>query len=334
MGITLFLLRIISMTKRIINGCGYNLSGCTAITDFFSDFEGAGYVNHGKHEIGILKCRFGFAGSIQGILRDESFRASRAQLRASLLGDQDALLTESLGPVEKVHLEMRLRVAGQLGDKYKTLVERIVQYISDDVVTAPAHKALLGYERALDEWLKGVVELLPDEHFFEGKQNANSFVMLKNDPPGKYPYMASLIPNGISFSSLRDPVDACFDFNRFYKKGMAEEQIKAYCEMFNSIIRTAMHHINLHEEKISGKFYVVRFEDFISKENVRQQVLDIAGISQKRIRHSFNPVLSKCNIGIGHELPKDLVTFIKEMSEPWYEKYQEFLINKDILIEG
>ncbi|MEP1552274.1 MAG: hypothetical protein ABJJ44_07245 [Paraglaciecola sp.] len=316
------------MTMRIINGCGYNLSGCTAITDFFSDYQGAGYLNHGKHEIGILKCRFGFAGSVQALLRGENFRATNSQLKASLLGDFDSLKSVSLGPVEKLHLEMRYRVASQLGPKYRPLIDKVMLAIPEKYPT------LNCYEKALEIWFNGVLELIPSKHFLDGSQTQSSFVILKNDPPGKYPYMASLIPNGISFSSLRDPVDACFDFNRFYKKGMAEEQIKAYCEMFNSIIRTAMHHINLHEEKISGTFYVIRFEDFITKETVRQRALDKAGISKQRVRNSFKPELSKENIGIGYELPEHLMTLIKDISVPWYETYQEFLIRKNMLIEG
>lgn len=316
------------MTIRIINGCGYNLSGCTAITDFFSDFAGAGYVNHGKHEIGILKCRFGFAGSIQACLRDEPFRATKEQLRASLLGELDALATASLGPVEKLHLEMRHRVANQLGTNYKSLVEKVVRHIPEQYIE------LVNYENALSEWFNGVVELVPDTHYLDGKKDPSSFLMLKNDPPGKYPYMASLIPKGVTFSSLRSPIDACFDFNRFYKKGMAQAQITSYCEMFNSIVRTAMHHIHLHEDKIAGKFYVLRFEDFIQQANVRQKALDIAGISHTKIRASFNPEVSKANIGIGQELPTKMLNLIKDTSFPWYEKYQAFLIDKHMLVEG
>jgi hypothetical protein len=315
------------MTRRIINGCGYNLSGCTAITDFFSDYQGAGFVNHGKHEIGILKCRLGFAGSIQAMLRGESFRATNTQLRASLLGEYEPLKDASLGPVEKLHLDMRLRVAQQLGPHYNDLVVKVVKCIPEQ------NASLASYEKALEVWFNGVDELLPDSHFLDSVQSTSSFIMLKNDPPGKYPYMASLIPNGVSFSSLRNPIDACFDFNRFYKKGMAEQQIKNYCEMFNSIVRTAMHHINLHEDKISGKFYVVRFEEFIQQEKVRQKALDIAGISQNKMRTSFNPELSKANIGIGYELPINLLDIIKDTSFPWYEKYQNFLIDKHMLIE-
>lgn len=95
------------MKPRIINGCGYNLSGCTAITDFFSDYQGAGYINHKRHEIGILKCRFGFAGSIQSIIRGQDFRATAEQLRASLLGELQPLKPHGFGPIEVVHLEMR-----------------------------------------------------------------------------------------------------------------------------------------------------------------------------------------------------------------------------------
>lgn len=312
---------------RIINGCGYNLSGCTAITDFFSDYQGAGYLNHDKHEIGILKCRYGFAGSIQALLRGESFSATKAQLRASLLGDALALESANLGPVEKLHLEMRLRVAGQLGADYKPLVDKVMQLIPEQQAT------LASYEEALALWFEGVLQLIPDKHFLDGCQSSSSFVILKNDPPGKYPFMASLIPNGVSFSSLRNPIDACFDFNRFYKKGMAETQIKNYCDMFNSIVRTAIHHIDLYEQKIFEKFYVVRFEDFIQKSDVRKQVIEKAGISQEKRRHSFNPDVSKDNIGIGNELPAKMLNLIKESSMPWYEKYQDFLAQRQFLIE-
>jgi len=317
------------MIPKYFNACGYNLSGCTALMDFVEDHEGVAYVNHLKHEIGVLKCKYSFAGALQAIVRDLDYRIGRDELRQSLLGEKHE---PEMDKSEKVHMEMRKRVSNLYGSVYSDIVDESLSEIPKNPYEVSDDRLFELYVNAASHWFLGVAKNIPEKHFLDGVKSENPLILLKNDPPGKYPLYASLIPHGVSISVLREPLDACFDFNRFYKRGHSEKMIEDYCNMFGSIVRTAIHHLEKYEDRIKGHFYVVKFEEFVTNSQLREDIQKQFLGGRRRVRTKFNPEVSKKNVGIGYALPEDMKQRIEEMTRYWYKAYERHLRDREMLL--
>jgi hypothetical protein len=320
---------------RVINVCGFNLSGCSAAFDFFYDYETTGSVNREFHESGFLKCKYTFGGAIQSVLLGLEFRPKKESLLASLQG---GVPTDYIGDADSLavhnHLVSRRSMAAQYGDEYKIFTEDALRDIPDNIAELPKNVALLIYEQAAINWLTSLIEHVPADNFHLNYKDDNSIMLFKNDPPGKFPYIASLIPNGVSFSVLRNPVDACFDYNRFYHFGHSQQTVINYCKIFGSWARTVKNQLKIDANRVIGKYYVVRFEDLINEVSVRQRMLAIVGLDKtKKMFQNFQPQESAKNIGIGQEMPKHLINLTKQMCMGEYNSLIDILRLHNLLIE-
>jgi hypothetical protein len=320
---------------KIINVCGFNLSGCTAAFDLFYDYETVGSVNREFHESGFLKCKYTFGGAIQSVLLEQPFRPTKQELATSLRGDMPDSIGEHANNLSiHNHLVSRKSMAGQFGEAFDVFTTQALSVIPDNIDELPKIEALTVYKIAARRWLTSVVEHVPSENFHLKKITDDSIMMFKNDPPGKFPYVAGLIPNGVSFSVLRDPVDACFDFNRYYYLGHTEETVKAYSDIFGSWARTVKNQLAYGLSHAKGKYYVVRFEDLIQKASVQNKLLRMVGLDRvNKVSEVFQPKDSVQNIGIGRAMSASLISQIEELCYPEYDSLIEVLKTHSMLIE-
>lgn len=320
---------------KILNVCGFNLSGCSAAFDLFYDYEPLGSNNREFHESGFLKCKYTFGGAIQSALLDLPFRPTREELAASLQGDLPATFEGDASNLSiHNHLVSRKSMAKQFGAVFTTFTKQALADIPGDIAVRSKSFALKVYEDAAVKWLTALIEHIPAENFHLNKINDDSIMLFKNDPPGKFPYMAGLIPNGISFSVLRDPVDACFDYNRYYHFGHSEKSVKEYCQIFGSWVRTVKNQLALDIDRAKGKYFVVRFEDLVQKQTVRETMLHIAQLSNaNKISSHFQAKESATNVGIGQAMPKNLIDLIQTLCLPEYHSLIAVLKKHGMLIE-
>jgi hypothetical protein len=321
---------------KIINVCGFNLSGCSAAFDLFYDYQTLGSVNREFHESGFLKSKYSFGGAIQSVLLDLPFRPTRAELFASLQGEMPATFEGDPNTLSvHNHLVSRKSMASQFGSVFSDITETSLAIIPENVYDLNNEDALKAYEHAAVNWLEAIIECVPEENFHLKKKLPDSIMIFKNDPPGKFPYMARLIPNGISFAVLRDPVDACFDYNRFYHLGHSEQTVKDYSQIFGSWVRTVKNQLGRDLESIRGKYYMVRFEDLILKTEVRQTMLDMVGLTHvPKISNHFRPDESTRNIRIGQVLSPELIKLIQSLCMPEYDSIVELLRSNKMLIDA
>ncbi|MDB2331062.1 hypothetical protein N9V74_05055 [Alteromonas sp.] len=320
---------------KIINVCGFNLSGCSAAFDLFYDYETVGSVNREFHESGFLKCKYTFGGAIQSVLLEQPFRPTKEELATSLRGDMpDSIGADADNLSIHNHLVSRKSMAGQFGQVFDTFTAQALSVIPDNIANLPKAEALAVYEQAARNWLASVVAHVPTENFHLNKISDDSIMMFKNDPPGKFPYVAGLIPNGTSFSVLRNPVDACFDFNRFYYFGHTSQTVKAYSDIFGSWVRTVKNQLAYEPERCKGSYYVVRFEDLIQKSSVRDKMLKMVGLDRvDKVSEHFQPQESTKNIGIGCAMSEQLIAQVEALCSPEYDSLIEVLREHDMLIE-
>jgi hypothetical protein len=320
---------------KIINVCGFNLSGCSAAFDLFYDYETVGSVNREFHESGFLKCKYTFGGAIQSVLLEQPFRPTKEELATSLRGDMPDFIGADADNLSiHNHLVSRRSMAGQFGEKFDAFTAQALSVIPDNIADLPKVEALAVYEKAAKNWLASVVTHVPAENFHLNKISNDSIMMFKNDPPGKFPYMAGLIPNGISFSILRNPVDACFDFNRYYYLGHSSKTVKDYSDIFGSWARTVKNQLAYDLQRCKGSYYVVRFEDLIQKSSVRNKLLNMVGLdSVNKVSEHFQPQESAKNIGIGSAMSDSLITQAEALCLPEYNSLIEVLKGHNMLIE-
>ena len=311
------------------------MSGCTAAFDLFYDYETVGSVNREFHESGFLKCKYTFGGAIQSVLLGTPFRPTKEELATSLRGEMpDSIGKDAENLSIHNHLVSRRSMAAQFGDVFDSFTSEALAGIPDNIAELSKTDALEVYEQAATKWLEEVVKYVPAENFHLNQISDESILMFKNDPPGKFPYIAGLIPNGISFSILRDPIDACFDFNRFYYFGHSSKTVKAYSDIFCSWARTVKNQIAYSPSRCDERYYVVRFEDLILKSSIRDRLIMMVGLdSTRKISEHFKPQESEQNIGIGREMSDSLIAQVKELCYPEYNSLIEVLRDQNMMIE-
>lgn len=321
---------------KIINVCGFNLSGCSAAFDLFYDYETLGSVNREFHESGFLKCKYTFGGAIQSVLLELPFRPGKEELATSLRGDMpDSIGADADNLSIHNHLVSRKSMAGQFGDVFDKFTAEALSVIPDNVAELPKAEALAVYEQAARNWLASVVAHVPAENFHLNKITDDSIMLFKNDPPGKFPYMARLIPNGVTFSVLRDPVDACYDFNSYYYHGHTEQTVRDYSQIFGSWVRTVKNQLRLALDDIQGCYYVLKFESLVGiNPSVREQMLALTGLDKvNKISDHFQPAESQRNVGIGVAMGEELMALTRELCMPEYNSLITVLREHRMLIE-
>lgn len=307
---------------KVINVCGFNISGCTAAFDFLYDYENFGTVNREFHETGFLKCKYSFGGAIQSVLLGNKFRPTKEDLFASLMGDTPKIFHDDISNLAvSNHLKSRKSMLVQYGSVYATFTKQALSAIPDDVASMSESDALSMYSSVAVDWMRNLIAHVPEQNFPSHKITQDSILLFKNDPPGKFPYMASLIPNGVTVTVLRDPFDACFDFNRFYNIDTTEASVTEFCSMLASWLRTAVNQLKRFSEQIGKKYYVVRFEDLVQKDTTRQNLLKTLGLeSRQKVGKVFSPQQSSKNVGLSRDLA------------PQYKKIVSDLVMKDFNI--
>lgn len=321
---------------KIVNVCGFNLSGCTAAFDLFFDYYNAGVVTKDHHETGFLKCKYSFGGAIQTVLLGLNSRPDRQSLMRSLCGEMpEPYEGDSSNPSVILHLQRRKAMAQQYGFVFEQFTADALKHIPDDIQLLSRQDALNCYQKAAQQWLENVVKYAPPANFHANTIRADSFLMFKNDPPGKFPFMASLLPDGITISVLRDPVDSCFDFNRYYNLGHSEETVRAFANIFGSWVRTVKNQFDEFLSQIKGCYFVVKFEQLILDQGVQQKLLELVDLVDKpKYMNVFQPEQSKKNIGIGQAMTPELIDLTQQLCMPEYNSLVTTLRQHNMLIES
>ena len=335
------------MSVRIINVAGFGNTGCTSQADFLSDYEGVRGILADPHrnkkvivapyqEFGLLKCEYTLGGLIIWKLKGAKKVASVEVLRASLRGDV-SYFKGALEKSEEAHMKKRALLREQYGAMYDKIVDASLECLPKKYEKLNPKKLLPYVRRSLEVWLDGVISVAVNEN--ENGVNSESIdtLGLKNDPPGAYPLLSTIIPAGVTSAILRDPRDTNFDFNSGNNSfGHTEEAMKKHCLLYNLRLELCQKQIKKYDEINPECYFVHDFESFVSSESHRQTYLNrmLGNRVRERLRSSFVPELSVNNIGIYKSLPKSSIQYIEDACMKKYVSFRNFLKDRELLFNG
>lgn len=318
---------------RIINCGGYGNTGCTAQTDFLSDYEGVMGALRPFHELGILKCRYSFGGVMLATLHGWDDMPTKDQLRRSIKG-QDPQGSIPMTGGSKAHLELRALLAKQIGEKYDEVVDNAVDQLPSNYDTLKFNDLVKVMREVVQVYLRGLLDCYKPEHFHPGEYDAETSVIgFKNDPPGAYPIFATMLLGGQSSAILRDPRDTTYDFNRHYQLGHTMETVIQHCNHYAAQLNSAKMLIERFEAETQPFYKVIDFENLVESEGLRDRYRNLMIGPRKRVRNSFNPEKSRLNLRMWNKMPKEFVDYVEEHTLPLYVKYRQFLKDRDMLLE-
>lgn len=316
---------------KIINCCGYGNTGCTALTDFLYDYKGVSGALRPYQELGFLKCYYSFAGIALSALQNWDHSPRIGEVRRSLLGEEpggEKPMTESA----RMHLYLRAQLRHQLGETYKTIVDRSVHLVPEDYFSLEFDVLLPILQRAVGVFVQGIIAEIGPDHFMEDEYDPfESVIGFKNDPPGSMPILAFILGARTS-AVLRDPRDTTYDFNRHYGLGHSKDAVVNHCQIYNSQINSARRQIEIFGDRVKPYYTVIEFENLIKSDSYRENYRSLMIGKTERVRHRFNAELSERNIEMWSNLPDDLVAYINDECMTNYLSYKEFLAERGMLL--
>jgi hypothetical protein len=328
---------------KIINVCGYGNTGCTSQVDVLCDYEGVfGVLSplnqtlDGKsayHEIGVLKCLHSIGGLLIAKLGKHTSLPNRAEIRNSLQGLHPSERAE-LNFGAKLHLDMRDLMVKQYGESYRDLVENTVAYIPENCDSLTIEELFIACKNATHAWINGLISII-DETPSLKLRNDNEEVQvlgLKNDPPGAFPLLAALIPNGLTSAILRDPRDTTYDFNRHYQLGHTDDTVRNHCIHYNAQINSARSQIKRFRDLIGDCYFVHDFESLVQSDQHRHDYVKRMVGQRDKIRHYFDPQKSAQNIGHYTNMTQEHIDYVTTNCLSNYLEYKDFLVEHNMLM--
>ena len=326
---------------KIINCGGYGNTGCTAQTDFLGDHQGVIGALPPFHELGILKCFYSFGGII--VTKQINVIAktikniklpNKKELRSSLLGIDPEGQRPVIGGA-LAHLEMRQRLNKHYGDIYQTIVDDAMEALPDSFEALTQDELIDAFKISIEIFTQGLFKHRDAKEAKKlGVEPDDLIIGFKNDPPGAYPLLNTLLPKGsMSSAILRDPRDTTYDFNRHYGLGHTFDKVQAHCKHYNSQLNSARSQIQNWEDKIRECHIVLDFENLVSSEKIQDEYRNRMIGNRDRIRHQFNPELSAENIGHYTKMQTEFVAYVEEKCMENYNEFRKFLLEREILVD-
>lgn len=338
-------MNVVSNTMKIINVGGFGYTGCTAQADFLTDYEGVAGIladpTRNKNvlrapyqEFGILKCELTLGGIVISKIKGSPHIASRETLRASLKGNLD-FFSFPLEKSEELHMKMRSLLNKQYGDGYEIIVDQAIQELPTDYEKLPPLVLLSFVADSMKSWFNGLIDLVNKKPELVSVFGEKIDVLgLKNDPPGAYPLLATVIPDGISSAILRDPRDTNVNFNEGSNSfGNDIKAVRRHCDFYNAQILWSKKLIEEYTDIIAPVFFVHDFENFVNSKSHRDAYLKKMVGKRKKMRCNFKPEESSKNVGIYKKLPRTAIDTIEEKCMGSYTNFRMFLREREMLME-
>lgn len=319
---------------KIINVGGYGNTGCTAQADFLGDHAGVIGVLPPFHELGVLKCFYSFGGIVNALNDKENFIPTREHLRLSLMGE-DPLGKRPVTGGAAAHLGLRKRLADSYSDDYRRIINDALANLPERFNELAVEEVLKQFRVSFSVYASGLFQYRkPGEAEQLGVSQDELIIGFKNDPPGAFPVLAYLYPEGTMTSAiLRDPRDTTFDFNRHYSLGHTFDKVQAHCRHYNAQINSARAQIKKYESLIQSRHIIIDFENLVQSESLRNRYRDKMIGKRERIRQQFNPELSAVNVGHYKELQPDFVDYIEKQTMDNYVTFRDFVRERELLVE-
>ena len=186
---------------------------------------------------------------------------------------------------------------------------------------------------AVNCWCEGIKQLVKHKLTLMPAIKQCDVLGFKNDPPGVYPLLSTLIPNGMTSAILRDPRDTTFDFNRCYKKEDTIENIKWHCNHYNWHLNYARKQIDVFYDEIKKNYFVHDFENFITSSSHRENYLTRMCGAREKVNCYFDASKSIKNIGLYKDKDRSLVQIIEKECMEHYDSFKSFLRERELLME-
>ena len=321
---------------KFINLCGFGLSGCTSQVDFLLNYQSVkGVLSPSErdldmlcapcNEFGLLKCNHSFGGLLIKKLKGDVDNFDKKVLCESIKGLLGTKF-EGLSYGEILHLNNRVLLAKEYGGEYYHAVDKSVGSLPDNLLNLPLLEIIEYLKEAVAIWCKEVAIIQ------NSLDSTIDVLVFKNDPPGVFPLLSTLIPDGLTSAILRDPRDVTFDFNRCYQKENTIENVEWHCRHFNWHIDNARQQIEKYFDLIVNHYFVHDFESFVQSPSHRDKYLGKMCGRRDKVHEYFNPEKSIKNIGIYKEQPKELVDIIEKQSMQKYLGFRMFLEDRGLFL--
>lgn len=344
---------------KVINVGGFGNTGCTAQSDFLAEYDGVkgiladsnrnlNVLRAPYQEFGILKCQLSLGGIfIQKFLSRTDFSIkrllfgpridwpSKRLLEASLKGESDTI-KKRISRSEEIHLQKRALLKKEYGKQFDKIVHQTLKPLPERIDNLHERELLELIKLCMSEFINGIEQVIEAKGITDSTTGSPIDVLgLKNDPPGAYPALATVIPKGISSAILRDPRDTNFDFinNKANFFGDDIDSIKKHCHFYNRQLRLSRILVERYQDQLYECFFVHDFENFVTSKAHREKYLKRMVGERQRVREYFHPLESIENIGIYKLMPKEYLKVVeKECMNP-YLKYRAFMRERGFLME-
>ena len=265
-------------------------------------------------------------------MNNSGFEITREQIRSSLKGFMPKQsLALSVG--EELHLNKRKLLVAEYGEKYADIVDDAVNCLPENIGYLPIDDIIRYLKIAVNCWCEGIKQLVKHKLTLMPAIKQCDVLGFKNDPPGVYPLLSTLIPNGMTSAILRDPRDTTFDFNRCYKKEDTIENIKWHCNHYNWHLNYARKQIDVFYDEIKKNYFVHDFENFITSSSHRENYLTRMCGAREKVNCYFDASKSIKNIGLYKDKDRSLVQIIEKECMEHYDSFKSFLRERELLME-
>ena len=183
---------------KFINVTGFGNTGCTVQADFLCQYKqvipvlsdlnrNVDVLKSPCQEFGILKCLYSIGGMVLNKTNRLNKTFSKELLKYSLLGQKFPEI-ESLGIGAQRHLNKRGLLSAELGDGYQLVIDSVLECYPEDYNSLNTDEVIVAAKEMFEAWCNGVSDILKP---YEAE--TPSFLMLKNDPTGAHPLLASFL---------------------------------------------------------------------------------------------------------------------------------------------
>jgi len=326
---------------KVVNVCGFGLTGCTSQADFLSEYAGVrGVLGHDLRnkavcrapyqEFGILKCRYSLGGIVLAKITGKKIEFDKSVLHASLLGKLPHGAAELWDNFEKAHLCNRAVLQKEYGDSYIDVVEKTMACLPEIEKIDTLPKALTYVAEAFAVWLESMFALI--QHKYYQPSERVDVIGIKNDPNGGNPLLSCLIKNGKTSAIMRNPKDAVFDYMRYYKLPKTCKEAEKQAERYNQTLLCAENQIKQFRKQIGDCWFAHEFESFVTSDSHRKRYLECMVGRRDRLRDYFQPSVSARNIGIYKQQDSAITDTVAQVCEKRYSDFKAFLHSEGLLL--
>lgn len=326
------------MKYKLINICGFGLTGCTAQADLLAEFNNfrailqdkdrnKGVLKAPVQEFGIVKTIYSFGGPIIEAFFQQRYSMTKQELHNSILGDE---LPERIhaNESEMLHLSKRSLMNDEIGESYTKIVYEALEDLPDTLDSNSLEELLVLMSDAMHKWVNGVYN-----HIAQESNNHDLVLGLKNDPPGFYPILSSIIPGCLTTAILRNPFDRTHEYLRFYQQEFSNENITNVCTQYADIMELTIRQIKLYREQLEGKYLVHDFESFVTNhEHQRCYVERTLGICESPNQAYFEPKVSAKNTNFYDKFNHEQRTIIHDICSAKYREFRRFLTTEGLFL--